>query len=60
MTEIVFGPLYASAYDTLHEDKDYERECDLFERMFHELASGTVRRVPQLAAISPRSGSRRP
>src|SRR5205814_7072190 len=48
MTEILFGPLYASAYDALHEDKDYERECDLFERTFDELAAGGVRRVLDL------------
>jgi SAM-dependent methyltransferase len=48
MSGSAFGPLYASAYDTLHEDKDYERECDLFERMFRDLATGGVRSVLDL------------
>ena len=48
MSESAFGPLYASAYDTLHEDKDYETECDLFERMFRELADERVHSVVDL------------
>lgn len=33
MTEEVFGGLYASAYDGLYGDKDYDRECDNLEDM---------------------------
>ena len=48
MIESPFGPLYASAYDTLHSDKDYESECDLFEGLFRELSTERVHRVLDL------------
>ena len=32
MSEL-FGPTYAAAYDSLYEEKDYEAECDLVERL---------------------------
>jgi SAM-dependent methyltransferase len=35
MTE-VFGAAYASAYDTLYQDKDYGAECDQIERAFRK------------------------
>lgn len=31
----VFGAVYASAYDALYQDKDYDSECDQIERAFH-------------------------
>ena len=44
----VFGDLYASSYDALYEDKDYEGECDLFERVFKRFATAPVRSVLDL------------
>ena len=32
----VFGSDYASAYDALYHDKDYERECDFLEAIFRK------------------------
>ena len=44
----VFGPGYAGAYDALYEEKDYERECDLLERIFAESGKGEFRTVLDL------------
>lgn len=44
----VFGNAYASAYDTLHVDKDYEGECDLFEQLFARFGGAPVRSVLDL------------
>jgi SAM-dependent methyltransferase len=38
----VFGPGYAGAYDALYEEKDYEGECDLLERIFGDYGDGPV------------------
>ena len=34
----VFGNTYASAYDYLYQDKDYEKECDFLEAIFKKYA----------------------
>jgi SAM-dependent methyltransferase len=44
----VFGSVYADAYDTLYQDKDYAAECDLIERVFREHGRGPVRSVLDL------------
>ena len=44
----VFGAAYASAYDVVYADKDYEAECDVLEQRFHRLASRTVASVLDL------------
>ena len=44
----VFGAGYADAYDALYEEKDYEGECDLLERIFGEYADGPVRTILDL------------
>jgi len=38
---------YASAYDFLYQDKDYEKECDFIESIFVRY-SGNVKRVLDL------------
>ena len=45
-----FGGVYASAYDSIYAEKDYERECDLLEDAFERFAAGTVRSVLDLGA----------
>jgi SAM-dependent methyltransferase len=42
-----FGPEYASAYDLLYADKDYDAECDILEEAFRA-ASRPVRTVLDL------------
>ena len=44
----VFGAGYADAYDALYEEKDYEGECDLLERIFSEYADGPVKAILDL------------
>lgn len=41
----VFGPQYASAYDLLYSEKDYEGECDAIEQALARYGSTAVRRV---------------
>lgn len=36
----VFGAAYAAAYDALYEEKDYDAECDLVERVFAQYGDG--------------------
>ena len=48
MTLGVFGSGYSAAYDILYQDKDYEAECDLVERVFRDYALGPVHRVLDL------------
>jgi SAM-dependent methyltransferase len=48
MSAAVFGADYATAYDALYHDKDYEAECDLVERVFEVYGQGPVRRVLDL------------
>ncbi len=44
----VFGAGYAAAYDALYDEKDYERECDLVERVFAEHGDGDLRTILDL------------
>ena len=44
----VFGHIYADAYDLIYRDKDYDRECELLERVFQEYAAKPVRKVLDL------------
>ena len=37
MRENIFGKVYASLYDILYRDKDYEAECDFLETIFRKL-----------------------
>src|SRR5919199_1319404 len=48
MTASVFGAEYSAAYDLLYQDKDYEAEVDLIERVFAIYGHGSVRRVLDL------------
>ena len=48
MTQTVFGPDYAGAYDELYQDKDYSAECDVLERVFAGYADQPVTRVLDL------------
>ena len=48
MTQTVFGPDYAGAYDELYQDKDYSAECDVLERVFAGYADQPVKRVLDL------------
>jgi SAM-dependent methyltransferase len=50
MAEQPFGRDYASAYDSMYADKDYERECDLVEEAFARFADGPVKSVLDLGA----------
>lgn len=43
-----FGSIYAESYDALYQDKDYEAECDLIERIFETYVDGSVRTVLDL------------
>jgi SAM-dependent methyltransferase len=40
----VFGREYASAYDYLYQDKDYQKECDFLEEVFKKY-SGKVKTI---------------
>lgn len=44
----IFGPGYASVYDALYRDKDYEGECDLLTRVFADYGDGPVGSVLDL------------
>jgi SAM-dependent methyltransferase len=44
----VFGSQYASAYDRVYADKDYERECDLIEELFTRYSRDPVRSILDL------------
>jgi SAM-dependent methyltransferase len=48
VTQAVFGPEYAAAYDELYQDKDYAAEIELIERVFRLYGQGPVRRVLDL------------
>lgn len=48
MSAVAFGPVYASAYDVLYGDKDYEAEVDTLETLFARHSSGEVRSVLDL------------
>jgi len=44
----IFGPVYASAYDALYAEKDYDAECDMIEAAFRRHAGSPVRSVIDL------------
>lgn len=44
----VFGREYASAYDTLYQEKDYNAECDLIERIIQEYSTKPVQSILDL------------
>jgi len=48
VSQTVFGPDYAGAYDELYQDKDYAAECAVLERVFRSYAEGQVQRVLDL------------
>jgi SAM-dependent methyltransferase len=48
VTQAVFGPEYAAAYDLLYQDKDYLAEVELIERVFGLYGQRAVRRVLDL------------
>jgi len=50
VTQAVFGPEYAAAYDELYRDKDYSAEVELIQRVFETYAQGPVRRVLDLGS----------
>jgi SAM-dependent methyltransferase len=50
MPDQPFGRDYASAYDSIYADKDYERECDLVEQAFRRFSDGPVKTVLDLGA----------
>lgn len=43
-----FGSSYSSAYDNLYEDKDYDAECDLIERVFQTYGDGSTEQIVDL------------
>ena len=43
-----FGSIYADCYDTLYQEKDYEAECDLIERLFKTYGDGQIKTVLDL------------
>lgn len=47
MMMTVFGGKYASAYDNLYHDKDYEKECDFLEVLFRKYG-GQVKTILDL------------
>jgi SAM-dependent methyltransferase len=48
VSEHPFGTTYASAYDALYADKDYEAECDVLEEAFGAYAACDVHSVLDL------------
>ncbi|HLC04489.1 MAG TPA: methyltransferase domain-containing protein [Anaerolineales bacterium] len=48
MSTDVFGSDFARAYDLWYEEKDYESECDLIERIFQRNASWEIRSILDL------------
>ncbi len=47
MSEL-FGSAYARAYDVLYQEKDYDGECDLLERVFRSHAAEPIRSILDL------------
>jgi SAM-dependent methyltransferase len=43
-----FGSIYADCYDALYQEKDYEAECDLIERLFTTYGNGQIKSVLDL------------
>jgi len=48
MSSEAFGAQYASFYDALYSEKDYEAECDLIEEIVRRYGSGTMDSVLDL------------
>lgn len=44
----VFGAIYANAYDTLYQDKDYATECELIERIFQTFGDNSIHSILDL------------
>jgi SAM-dependent methyltransferase len=44
----VFGAIYADAYDTLYQDKDYVTECNLIERIFQTYGDNSIHNILDL------------
>jgi SAM-dependent methyltransferase len=43
-----FGSIYADCYDAIYQEKDYEAECDLIERLFKTYGNGQIKTVLDL------------
>ena len=48
MSPKAFGIQYASFYDALYSEKDYEAECDLIEEIVHRYGDGGVNTILDL------------
>jgi SAM-dependent methyltransferase len=48
MSTAVFGHAYASEYDALYQDKDYEAECDLVEAALRRFGHGSLQTILDL------------
>ena len=44
----IFGSLYSESYDLLYEEKDYEGECDVLERIFSKYAEKPITSILDL------------
>jgi SAM-dependent methyltransferase len=44
----IFGSSYSDSYDLLYEEKDYESECDVLERIFREYAKKPISSILDL------------
>jgi SAM-dependent methyltransferase len=43
-----FGSIYADCYDAIYQEKDYQAECDLIERLFKTYGDGQIKTVLDL------------
>src|SRR2546426_874449 len=43
-----FGSIYADCYDVLYQEKDYEAECDLIERLLRTYGDGNISSILDL------------
>ncbi len=43
-----FGSIYADCYDALYQEKDYEAECDLIERLLRTYGDGNISNILDL------------
>jgi SAM-dependent methyltransferase len=43
-----FGTVYADCYDALYQEKDYEAECDLIERLLRTYGDGNISSILDL------------
>jgi SAM-dependent methyltransferase len=43
-----FGSVYAECYDAIYQEKDYQAECDLIERLFKTYGDGQIKTVLDL------------